>query len=350
MTTVATLTPEEIRRKLAQLREELRRKPGIAKDVMLMDYQAEYLSSPLWRKIKGRVLARDNKKCVFCEGPAQTVHHRSYDRDVLEGKADQMLVSLCDPCHDFVHFDDDGRKRSLEETDRILLCKRPRTDFPEPNVDLRREPYRDLPAEWPRMNHIQRNGWLVRYRELRKTRRAELKAKAESRAMRRRPHAWDSTAPWIPLQDAVARYRQEEGGPSNSYDWYRAYAMRSGVVHIGSLHVKAEKMNRVLHVEADGFMAAISSHREQRARIAKMTADYASGVIHGEDSERIETTWGHYTIRGKFRFIFSLHDHLRARSDGIWRCNTCNQPASLKSQDGSTIGLSCERCGHVMAL
>lgn len=100
MTTVATPTPDNIRRELDHLREELGRGLRIAKDVMLMDYQTEYLNSPLWRKIKRRVLTRDKKKCVFCEGPAQTVHHRSYDRDVLEGKADQMLVSLCDACHD----------------------------------------------------------------------------------------------------------------------------------------------------------------------------------------------------------------------------------------------------------
>ncbi|HTE16149.1 MAG TPA: hypothetical protein VK642_13825 [Burkholderiales bacterium] len=343
-------TPEDIRREIDQLRRKLRRKPSIAKNVALLDYQTEYLSSSLWQKIRRRVLARDKRKCVFCGGPAQTVHHRSYDDSVLEGKADHMLVSLCDPCHDFLHFDDEGRKRGSEETDRLLMGKQPRTDFPEPNIDLRRESYRDLPMEWPRMNHIQRNGWLTRYGELRKARRAELKAKLESRAVRRRTHAWDAKALWIPLLDAVTRYRQEEGAPSNSYDWYRQDAMRRGMIWIGSSDVTAEKRNRVWHVETDSFMAAISRHREQRARVLTMTTDYASGVIHGQDGETIETIWGHYTVRGKFRDVFSLHQHLRARSDEIWRCNTCHQPASLKSQDGSVVGLSCKRCGHAMTL
>jgi 5-methylcytosine-specific restriction endonuclease McrA len=342
--TVTRPTPEEVRRELDLLREELRRGQRLPQDVMLMDYQTEYLDSSLWRRIRKRVLTRDGKKCVFCDGAAQTVHHRSYDRNVLEGKADQVLVSLCDACHNFIHFDMDGQRRSLEETDRILLREQPPTHFPEPIVDLRRELYRDLPAEWPRMNHIQRNGWLARYRELRKTRRAELKAKAESRAARRRPYAWDAKAPWIPLEDAVARYRKEEGAPSNSYGWYRECAKRSGVVHIGDSRVKAEKRNRVWHVEADGFLAAISSHRERFARIARMTADYSNGAIHGKDGERIETTWGHYSIRGKFRFVFSLHDYRRGRSDGTWLCNSCRQPASLKGQDEST--LFCEKCNH----
>jgi hypothetical protein len=177
-------TPEEIRRELDQLKEESKLKSKKPKDVLLMDYQTEYLKSTLWRKIKERILARDKKQCVYCGGVAEVVHHRSYSREVLEGNADLMLVSLCNACHDFIHFDSSGQGRAPEESDRILIYEQPPRDFPEPSVDLRRDRHSNKPAEWPRMNDIQRRGWLARYQELYAARRAVLKAKAETRAKR----------------------------------------------------------------------------------------------------------------------------------------------------------------------
>jgi len=90
-------------------------------NVLLMDYRKKYLSSTLWRKIRNRVLKRDNQICVYCGSEAQVVHHRSYEREVLEGKADHMLVSLCEDCHEYIHFNTCGRGRSMENPDAIYL-------------------------------------------------------------------------------------------------------------------------------------------------------------------------------------------------------------------------------------
>ena len=147
MNSTKILTEDEWNQKFEELRERLDN-PSSQNDVMLMDYQEEYLPSKLWKRIRRRVLKRDNKTCTYCGGGATVVHHRSYERDVMEGKADHMLVSLCNACHDYIHFDN----RAAEETDRILLEKTPPTDIPEPILDLRRKFAH--PPEWPRMNSI----------------------------------------------------------------------------------------------------------------------------------------------------------------------------------------------------
>jgi hypothetical protein len=144
--------------------DELRKQPTDPNDV---DYQV-YLTSKLWKKIRRRVLKRDKKTCVFCGGKAQHVHHSSYEREVMEGKADQMLVSMCAVCHYYIHYDDNGSMRTPEETDRILLGKNPPTHIPEPILDLRRKcPF---PPEWLRMNDIQQRTWQTRNQTLRKER------------------------------------------------------------------------------------------------------------------------------------------------------------------------------------
>ena len=101
------------------------------------DYNSEYLPTKLWKSIKRRVLKRDGKICWLCTGSASVVHHRSYEAEVLEGNADYLLISLCTGCHNQVHFDDFGHKRSPAETHGICATPQLQRDFPEPSVDLR---------------------------------------------------------------------------------------------------------------------------------------------------------------------------------------------------------------------
>jgi hypothetical protein len=75
----------------------------------LLDYQ-DYLQSPFWFVIRNIVLFRDSFKCRVCSAKATTVHHISYDADVLYGKDIEPLVSLCEPCHTRIEFDDAGGK------------------------------------------------------------------------------------------------------------------------------------------------------------------------------------------------------------------------------------------------
>jgi len=150
-----------------------------------------YRRSSLWQKeIKPRILKRDNYQCQRCKGkPIQDeygdydyfleVHHRSYAIEVMYGLADQYLVTLCEGCHHQVEFDEQGRKRSHQDKERVLAEQDTRTDFPEPKIDLRRYLIQLKPAEWDRMNMNQRRGFVER--------QAKLKAeKAEKRAKRRR--------------------------------------------------------------------------------------------------------------------------------------------------------------------
>lgn len=95
-------------------------------DLANMDYE-KYLRTVFWKEIKEWILDRDNNKCTIC-GTVKSrfcdleVHHRSYDLEVLEGRNDEMLVSLCPRCHKLIEFYSDGRKRfSLPEKEEQYL-------------------------------------------------------------------------------------------------------------------------------------------------------------------------------------------------------------------------------------
>ena len=126
-------------------------------DVMEMDYNQQYLKSARWRKIKKRILERDQNVCQCCGGHGNYVHHRSYSRETLVGEDDAMLVTVCAGCHNLIHFDDNGTKRSVEATDKAFLAGQRQTDIPVIDLDLRRR-FR-LPANYERMTAVQRNLW-----------------------------------------------------------------------------------------------------------------------------------------------------------------------------------------------
>lgn len=106
----------ERQRLLARIRKEN------VPDLTQLDY-THYLRTALWKKIKQWVLARDDKRCVICHAAytEMEVHHRSYGLDVLEGRRDDMLVTLCSACHERVEFHRNGMKRSaLDEKEAEL--------------------------------------------------------------------------------------------------------------------------------------------------------------------------------------------------------------------------------------
>ena len=63
------------------------------------DYES-YLYSPLWQKIRRRVLKRDGSICTRCGDRATQVHHLEYTEAVLKGDDDSQLVSVCKPCRE----------------------------------------------------------------------------------------------------------------------------------------------------------------------------------------------------------------------------------------------------------
>lgn len=155
-------------------------------DVVLMDYESEYLKSKLWKKtIKPRILKRDGGICRSCGGSGDEVHHRTYDRDVLEGSNDEMLVTVCRWCHEIIHFDEDGTRRPQADTDAILFAPKP-TAIPEPKLDMRRISLGQPPSK-PRMTGFQRSLWFVRARELWTERRAQLDQAQQKRGAAKPP-------------------------------------------------------------------------------------------------------------------------------------------------------------------
>lgn len=70
-----------------------------------------YLQSPLWKEIRLRILERDKYICRDCGKKANQVHHLSYAHDVMAGKDDSKLISICRACHDVYHPDKIRRRR-----------------------------------------------------------------------------------------------------------------------------------------------------------------------------------------------------------------------------------------------
>jgi len=141
------------------------RRSLVAQHPLAVPYD-EYRRTTLWRKIRRRVLTRDDNQCRRCGGKATLVHHRSYADEVMLGNDDDKLASLCEGCHNIIHFEDSGVVRTAEETDRLLLLRDECSAFPPPKVDMRRTMHIALPPEWSRMTAVQRVGWKNEYQRL----------------------------------------------------------------------------------------------------------------------------------------------------------------------------------------
>lgn len=81
------------------------------------DY-AEYLQSPLWRKIR-REFLYVHRLCRCCGSRAKQIHHRSYSEAVLKGENHAELVAICRKCHEKIEFRR-GKKCSLQEANGRL--------------------------------------------------------------------------------------------------------------------------------------------------------------------------------------------------------------------------------------
>ena len=166
-------TQSEIRALLDELRSD--NALGLKQTDNQNEY-LQYLDSKEWKKTKRRILKRDSNVCARCGGRGTTVHHLNY-----EGKTDDDLATVCNPCHKVIHFDDSGKKRSSEEWEATLKqCPDP-FDFPEPKIDLRRHSFDDTPPQWPRMTDAQRKNWRDRQAELGKRKKDDLAKKKQKK-------------------------------------------------------------------------------------------------------------------------------------------------------------------------
>lgn len=64
-------------------------------------YDPELYKTMEWKALRYYVLAKNNFKCAWCGGKAETAHHVSYRHGVLCPPTD--LVPLCWPCHNQIH-------------------------------------------------------------------------------------------------------------------------------------------------------------------------------------------------------------------------------------------------------
>jgi len=143
----------------------------------------------------------------------------------------------------------------------------------------------------------------------------------------------------ISLRDAIARWQHVERAPVNAYEWYRRAAHRSATVWIGETAIPASKAGGTWFVDESDLDRALAAHRQHRADVIQITADYASGVLHGQDGDTLETEWGGYRRRDLFHFAWSDVEVARKRSDGTWYCSRCLRPASTEHDNPE-----CHRC------
>jgi 5-methylcytosine-specific restriction endonuclease McrA len=124
---VRTKSEKRTRRKLKHLSrdpQELRLKRAAKRIREKSERRSEpyetYLQSDEWAALRLRIMTRDKFTCVACGNKSSCVHHRSYDRDTMDGKRLHKLVSLCNECHQHVHFIGEERQ-SMEIADARLL-------------------------------------------------------------------------------------------------------------------------------------------------------------------------------------------------------------------------------------
>lgn len=82
---------------------------------------SEYLLTDHWRRMRERILERDNRQCVECtETENLHVHHLTYERVGCE--LDTDLITLCELCHAIEHqLRPVGKKeRQLREIERDI--------------------------------------------------------------------------------------------------------------------------------------------------------------------------------------------------------------------------------------
>ena len=85
---------------------------AILVDIGYQTYTA-YLRSDLWKAIRMRHM---KGKCRLCETKmANTLHHTSYTREIMENGCKKHLVPLCRPCHMALEFNGFKVKGDLEK-------------------------------------------------------------------------------------------------------------------------------------------------------------------------------------------------------------------------------------------
>lgn len=134
----------------------------------------------------------------------------------------------------------------------------------------------------------------------------------------------------LTLKEVVERYKQEERASSNSYNWYRKQAQRSGKVQIGGINIPAIKQGGIWYVARDELAEALNHHRQSVKQLKQLTEDYGKGIIHSKDGDTIRTERGGYEIHGDFHFVWDYVQRYRKKSYGTWYCKKCQAPTETE--------------------
>lgn len=172
--------------------------------------------------------------------------------------------------------------------------------------------------------------------------RAESMACPQSSLMLRMVSRGEQTAhgEGVPLREAVEQLRAH-GVPTNSYDWYRRDAQRHGKVWLGDERASATKTVRGWMVAGADVVAAVAGHDRRASEVTFATDEYRNGRLLGHAGDRIETRWGGYEVGHGFHFRWSDYEVGRRKSDGLWICSSCMQPAGTEHNSPE-----CHRCSN----
>lgn len=77
---------------------------------------AEYLRSPLWKRLRNDIL-QPSPQCRVClDAIATEVHHTSYDIETLAGRRKKNLKPICRECHELSEVSvSKNKKRSVAQ-------------------------------------------------------------------------------------------------------------------------------------------------------------------------------------------------------------------------------------------
>jgi len=81
----------------------------------------EYLLSSTWKKIRKKILKRDDYKCQICGKPANEVHHKRYRKWGEENEDD--LIAICKTCHEAKHKEKKKKPRNNARRIKTNLTK-----------------------------------------------------------------------------------------------------------------------------------------------------------------------------------------------------------------------------------
>lgn len=73
------------------------------------DY-TDYLKSPTWARLRKIALELFGTDCTYCGEKANAVHHAEYSKLTLKGEDLKHLIPVCNGCHRFGEYDDNGVK------------------------------------------------------------------------------------------------------------------------------------------------------------------------------------------------------------------------------------------------